>query len=150
MSLNPIILEDTFIVTEINSGGVVYLKVARMKCANEDGSLVLTCDVNTEQFPVALNERLTITLATSLELTGGQPGSRYYDHSIYHRPTRLHECDYAMHGVVYGHEVVAGSLDVGVYISCGGLLCSIVGKPQSLRDILYDSELYILFKRAGR
>lgn len=150
MSLNPIILEDTFTVTEINSDGAVYLKVARMKCASEDGDLILTCDVNIEQFPVALNERLTITLSTSLELTGGQPGSKHYNHSIYHRHTRLDECDYAMHGVVYGHEVEEDSLNVGVHISFGGLLCRIVGKPQSLRDILYDSELYILFKRAGR
>lgn len=149
MSLNPVILEDTFTVTEINGDGAVYLRVSRIKCTNEDGDLLITADLNTEQFPVSLNERLTIMLASSLELNG-QLSSPHYDHSMYHRPTRLNECDYAMHGRVYGHEVEEDSLDVAVHISCGGLLLRIVGKPQSLRDIHYNSELFILIKRAGR
>lgn len=149
MSLNPIILEDTFTVTEINKDGTVYARVSRIKCASEDGDLVVTSDINTEQFPVSINERLTIMLASSLE-PGGEVGATTYDHSVYHRPTRLNECDYAMHGRVYGHEVKEDSLNVVVHISCGGLLTCIDGKPQSLRNIHYNSELYILIKRAGR
>lgn len=149
MSLNPVILEDTFVVTGLNPDGAVYLRVSRIQCATDGGDLNITMDVNTEQFPVSINERLTIILSTSLEL-GGQPGGKNYDHSIYHRPTRLNECDYAMHGRVYGHEVDEDSLNVAVHISCGGLLTRIIGKPQSLRDIHYNSELYILIKRSGQ
>lgn len=150
MSLNPVLLEDTFTVTEINKEGVMYFKVSRVKCASEDGDMELICDIKTDDFPVALNERLIFTLATTLELNDTQSASTHYDHTIYHRPTRLHLCDYAAHGIVYGYEVKEDSLNVSVHISCGGLLCCFVGKPQSLRDIRYDSEIYILIKRAGR
>lgn len=149
MSVNPIILEDTFVVKEINEEGAIYHRVSRVKCASEEADLVMIADFNTEQFPVKVEDRLRIMLASSIEL-GGQTESNMYDHSIYHRHTRLDECEYAMHGRVYGHEVEEDSLNVSVHISCGGLLTRISGKPQSLRDIHYNSELYILVKRVGR
>lgn len=147
--MNAVILEDTFTVTEVNLEKTVYARVTRITCVSDDGDLVVHSDFNTEQFPVSMNERLTIMLTSSLE-PGGEVGSTTYDHSVYLRPTRLNECDYAMHGRVYGHEVKEDSLDVEVHISCGGLLTRIRGKPQSLRNIHYNSELYILVKRAGR
>lgn len=146
MSVNPVILEDTFTVNGVNTEGTVYLRVSRIRCVNQDGSLTITADINSEEFPVATNDRLTIVLANSLEL-GGKTGSKYYDHSVYHRETRLNDCDYAMHGRVYGHEVVENGLEVNVHISCGGLLTNIVGKPQGLRDVHYNSDIYILIKR---
>jgi DNA-directed RNA polymerases I, II, and III subunit RPABC3 len=146
MSVNPVILEDTFTVNGVNTEGTVYLRVSRIRCVNQDGSLTITADINSEEFPVATNDRLTIVLANSLEL-GGKTGSKHYDHSVYHRETRLNDCDYAMHGRVYGHEVVENGLEVNVHISCGGLLTNIVGKPQGLRDVHYNSDVYILIKR---
>eukprot|EP00796_Vickermania_ingenoplastis_P008335 gene8335-5842_t len=146
MSSNPILLEDTFVVTKINSEGAVYLRVSRIECVSEDGELTVISDINTEQFPVKLDERLTIMLASSIELGGQSEGSKSYDHSIYHRPTRLNECDYAMHGLVYGHEVEEHSLKVAVHISCGGLLTRVEGKPNSLRDIHYNDELFLLME----
>jgi len=135
MSANPVILEDTFTVIGLNTDGAVYLRVSRIQCTSEDGSLSVTADINSEEFPVAINDRLTIMLANSLELSG-KTGSKQYDHSIYHRESRLNDCDYAMHGRVYGHEVDERSLEVKVHISCGGLLTRIIGKPpmRSLRQ----------------
>lgn len=149
MALNPVILEDTFTVTGLNTEGTVYLRVSRIQCTSEDGSMSITSDINSEEFPVAISERLTIILTNSLELSG-KTGSKHYDHSIYHRETRLNDCDYAMHGRVYGQEIDENTLDVIVHISCGGLLTRIIGKPQSLRDIHYNSDVYILMKRAGK
>ncbi|CCW62388.1 unnamed protein product [Phytomonas sp. EM1] len=149
MSTNPIILEETFTVTGFNTEGSVYLRVSRIQCTNETGTLTITSDVNTEEFPISLNERLSIVLANSLELSG-VTAKKHYDHSIYHRETRLNDCDYAMHGRVYALEVDESTLDVKVHISCGGLLTRIVGKLQSLRDIHYNSDIYILVKRVGR
>lgn len=149
MSQNPVILEDTFTVTGLNAEGTVYLRVSRIQCTNDDGSLTITSDINSEEFPVTLNERLTIMLANSLELSG-MTGTKHYDHSIYHRETRLNDCDYAMHGRVYSHEVDESSLEVKVHISCGGLLTCLIGRPQSLRDIHYNSDVYVLVKRVGK
>lgn len=53
-----------------------------------------------------------------------------------------------MHGRVYGHEIDENTLDIIVHISCGGLLMRITGKPQSLRDVHYNSDVYVLIKRA--
>ncbi|EPY35676.1 hypothetical protein STCU_00998 [Strigomonas culicis] len=58
-----------------------------------------------------------------------------------------------MHGRVYGHEIVhqnSAEMRVQVHVSCGGLLTQIIGKPHSLRDIHYNSDIYILMKRAGK
>ncbi|EAN90163.1 putative RNA polymerase B subunit RPB8 [Trypanosoma cruzi] len=145
----PVILEDTFTVTALNPDGVVYIKVSRIQCKNERGNITITSDINTEEFPVSLDDRLTIMLANSIELSG-QSGAKHYDQSVYHRETRLQDCDYAMHGRVYGHEVDESSLDVKVHISCGGLLTQVIGTPQSLRDIHYNSDVYILIKRVGK
>lgn len=149
MSLNPVILEDTFSVHALNKNGTVYLRVSQIECANEDRSLTAVVDINAEEFPVSLNERLSITLANSLEMSGAT-GSKHYDHSVYHRETRLNDCDYAMHGHVYAQEVDESSLEVTVFISSGGLLTKISGKPQSLRDVRYNSDVYILIKRVGK
>ncbi|KAH8616149.1 putative RNA polymerase Rpb8 [Trypanosoma vivax] len=118
MATVPVILEDAFTITALNPDGVVYKRVSRVQCKNEHGDLTVTSDVNTEEFPLFLGDRLTIMLANSIELSG-QPGTKYYDQSVYHRDTRLQDCDYAMHGRVYGHEVDESSLEVKVHISCG-------------------------------
>ncbi|CCW68725.1 unnamed protein product [Phytomonas sp. Hart1] len=149
MSTNPIILEETFAVTGLNTEGTVYLRVSRIQCSNESGTLNIVSDINTEEFPISLNERLSIVLANSLELSG-VTAKKNYDHSIYHRETRLNDCDYAMHGRVYSLDIDKDTLDVKVHISCGGLLTRIIGKLQSLRDIHYNSDIYILVKRVGR
>lgn len=149
MSRNPVILEDTFTVNALNKEGTVYLRVSQIECANEDRTVTAIIDINSEEFPVSLNERLSITIANSLEMSDSV-GNAHYDHSVYHRETRLNDCDYAMHGHVYAQEVDESSLDVVVFISCGGLLTKISGKPGSLRDIQYNSDVYILVKRVGK
>nr|CCC95393.1 hypothetical protein, unlikely [Trypanosoma congolense IL3000] len=148
MASLPVILEDTFTVTARNPDGVVYSRVSRIHCKSQGRNLTITSDVNTEEFPLVVGDRLTITLANSIELQD-QAGSKHYDQSVYHRNTRLQDCDYAMHGRVYSHEVDESSLEVRVHISCGGLLTQVIGSPQSLRDIHYNSNIYILMKLVG-
>ncbi|EPY24736.1 DNA-directed RNA polymerases I, II, and III subunit RPABC3 [Angomonas deanei] len=155
MSKNPIIFEDTFTVTANNRVDAVYQRVSRIQCTNETGDMTIESDINTEVFPIPLNQRLTITLANSLELSANEAGKesgKHYDHSIYHRETLLNDCDYAMHGRVYSHEVKkdesSETMRVKVHVSCGGLLTQISGKPNSLRDIHYNNDVYILIKKS--
>nr|CAJ43895.1 RNA polymerase I subunit RPB8 [Trypanosoma brucei brucei] len=148
MASSKVILEDTFTVAAVNEEGTVYSRVSRVRCTGEGGGLIITSDVNTGEFPLHSGDRLTIILTDSIELSE-QAGSKHYDQSVYHRSTRLDDCDYAMHGRVYSMEVNGSSLDVTVHISCGGLLTQIVGKPQSLKDVHYNSDVYILMKRPG-
>lgn len=149
MTSNGILLEDTFEVLSINEEGKVYQRVSRIVCSNPSRTITIRADINTEEFPLSPGERLTIALANSLERSD-QARQSTYDHSVYHRDTRLNDCDCAMHGRVYGFEKKESGGDVDVFISCGGLLTNINGPLESLQSIHYNSDVYILIKRVGK
>lgn len=147
---NPIILEDAFTVDTVNAEGTVYLRVSRIACSNKKGDLTVTTDINSEEFPVTRGERLAIALATTLERSG-EPMQESYDHSVYHRETLLQEYDYVMYGKVYEcntDDKTAAKLTV--YISFGGLLGKVEGTPETLREVHFNADLFLLVKRVGK
>lgn len=147
---NPIILEDAFTVDTVNAEGTVYLRVSRIACSNKKGDLTVTTDINSEEFPVIRGERLAIALATTLERSG-EPMQESYDHSVYHRETLLQEYDYVMYGKVYEcntDDKTAAKLTV--YISFGGLLGKVEGTPETLREVHFNADLFLLVKRVGK
>lgn len=152
---NPILFEDTFTVHNINPDGAVYLRVSRAVCRNFTNDLTVTTDYNLEEFPLVKEERLSIAIASSLELSG-EASRNVYDHSIYHRETLLNAYDYAMHGRIYECKVDTNSVAnhggpaALVYISFGGLLCKVEGRPELLKDLHYNEDVFLLMKRVGK
>ncbi len=144
----PIILEDTFRIERLDPDGRVYQRVSRMECATATGSLKITSDINVEEFPLMENTCLVIALATTLNEDGTME-KKVYDHSVYHRATLLNRYDYAMHGRVYEINMNADTGEVVAFISCGGLLTKIEGLHSSLKDIQYNTDLFILVKKAS-
>ena len=148
---NPILLEDTFSVKAINPDGAVYLRVSRAVCSNTAGDLVVTTDYNLEEFPLVKGETLAIAIACSLELSG-EPSKNIYDHAVYHRETLLNQYDYVMHGRIYecSAEEREGKPKVTVLISFGGLLCKVEGRPEVLKELHFNSDVFLLMKRVGK
>lgn len=152
---SSIILEDTFVVQAVNPDGAVYQRVSRLVCNTADtgsgvhSGLVITTDINCEEFPVLPGERLTITLARSLELSSDAKPPTVYDHSVYHRETLLDRCDYAMNGLVYKYNA-SPSGNTEVFVSFGGLLAKIVGTPAALQEIRYNESIFLLIKKVGK
>lgn len=147
MSSNPILVEGTFNVTEVDKGGKKYHRVSRLQCDSPTTNMALTIDINSDIFPVVKGEKLTIALAHTLS-TDGQYEGESYDHTVFDRVTVMTSYDYAMHGRVYECNTDAKS-EQKVYacISFGGLLMRLDGKPDLLKDIGFNKQVYLLIKR---
>jgi DNA-directed RNA polymerases I, II, and III subunit RPABC3 len=102
---DPQLFEDTFTITSINSQK--YDRVSRLSCTSNDSATTLTLDVNTEMYPCAVGESLSLTLASTLSLdgkdesTGGKGGWRDVGMG---EQTLANDYDYVCHGKVYRFE----------------------------------------------
>ena len=65
---DPILFEDTFSITSINAQK--YDRVSRISCTSTDHLITFTLDVNTEIYPCAPGESLSLALASTLALDG--------------------------------------------------------------------------------
>ena len=107
------LFEDTFTITAINSQK--YDRVSRLSCTSSDSLTTFTLDVNTELYPCAVGESLSLALASTLSLdgkdeaVGGKGGWR--DVGIGEQ-TLANEFDYVCHGKIYRFEegTTAGNL----------------------------------------
>jgi DNA-directed RNA polymerase I, II, and III subunit RPABC3 len=100
------LFEDTFTITSINSQK--YDRVSRISCTSTDNLTTFTLDVNTELYPCAVGESLSLALASTLSLDGkdedaaaGRGGWRDVGMGEH---TLANEYDYVCHGKVYRFE----------------------------------------------
>jgi DNA-directed RNA polymerase I, II, and III subunit RPABC3 len=142
-----IALEDIVTVKHIDREGKKFDKVSRLDCRSENYDMELVIDVNTDLYPVKLNEKLTIALATSLEQGKTETGT-FEPHP---GPSLLDQYQYAMYGKVYKwvEEKDKGPTpSVAVYVSFGGLLMMVKGDPRQLKDLQPEGRLYLLMRKA--
>ncbi|KAF0974469.1 hypothetical protein FDP41_006501 [Naegleria fowleri] len=124
MSSGQIALEDKFFeVKRIDPEGKKFDKVSRLYCESED-EMELVIDINTDIFPVDFGDKLTLSLATSLEVSGGAASAAtkkssehgassaakktkdYFDPSLgtEDKPSLMDQYDYVMYGRVYKYQ----------------------------------------------
>lgn len=66
-----ILFESSFKISDVNSSK--YDRVSRIKAFSEgDSEVLLTLDVNTELYPLNVDDRMTVALALSLNLDGSK------------------------------------------------------------------------------
>jgi len=110
-----IILEDIFEVKNMNPDGKKFDKVSRLICESENYEMDLVLDVNTDIYPIEPGERLTLALATSLDLKGrGDQG--YWDYGESERATLADRYEYVMYGRVFKYSPDSRQEKVYVYI----------------------------------
>lgn len=140
-----IILEDRVQVKHIDREGKKFDKVSRLECYSDQYDLELVVDINTDVYPVKLNEKLSVAIATSLVEGVPDPGT------FNPQPSPLLDSyDYAMYGKVYkwaDEKEKATMPKVSVYVSFGGLLMMLKGDPRHLKDIKPDGNLYLLVRK---
>ncbi|KAG8459625.1 hypothetical protein KFE25_000981 [Diacronema lutheri] len=140
-----IALEDIVTVKHIDREGKKFDKVSRLDCRSENYDMELVIDVNTDLYPVKLNQKLSIALATSLQQ--GVPETGTYNAHL--GPSLLDAYEYAMYGKVYKwvEEKEKGPTPVvSVYVSFGGLLMMVKGDPRQLKDLTPDGRMYLLMR----
>ncbi|GBG27476.1 DNA-directed RNA polymerases I, II, and III subunit rpabc3 [Hondaea fermentalgiana] len=145
-----ILFEDTFEVKDVNPKGkssTQFKNVSRIVARGATFEMDLVVDIQSELFPMAMNERFTLALASTLDMDG-KPDDGTYNQSG--APTLLDKFDYGMHGRVFSYEYVGeGEHRVAIYASYGGLLMKLVGDQRKLNTIDLDTRIYCLLKRSS-
>ena len=101
---DPLLFEDTFTITGINSQK--YDRVSRLICTSSDSLTTFTLDVNTELYPCAVGESVSMALASTLSLDGKEDAevkSSWRDVGMGEQ-TLANDFDYVCHGKIYRFE----------------------------------------------
>jgi len=107
----------------------------------------LILDVNVDIFPIEINNKLSLALASTLNKEGN-PELPHYDASVFAKSSLMDNYEYVMYGKVFKYSEEKGpSLKVAVYVSFGGLLMMLKGDPRNLQGIDLDSRLYLLIRK---
>ncbi|RDH32994.1 hypothetical protein BDQ94DRAFT_144249 [Aspergillus welwitschiae] len=100
---DPVLFEDTFTITTINSQK--YDRVSRLSCNSTDTLSHFTLDVNSELYPCVVGESVNMALASTLSLDGkDDSGSKGWREVGMGEQTLANDYDYVCHGKVYRFE----------------------------------------------
>ncbi|KAH6663113.1 UDP-glucose 4-epimerase Gal10 [Halenospora varia] len=141
------LFEDTFHIENIDSSK--YDRVSRLAGRSTTGSEVsMTLDINSQIYPVAVNDTLRVVLASTLSLDGTKDDSKgWRDVGAGEGETTLADLfDYVCHGKIYKFEEGNDGMNIKVYISFGGLLMAIDGPYKKLTPLRVDYT-YLLIKK---
>lgn len=141
------LFDDIFAVTDVDPGR--YNKVSRIEGASTtQDQCKLSLDVNTDLFPVQLQEQLTVTIASSLNvektITDTSATKSWRPLQAGER-SLADDYDYVMYGTAYKFEEVSKDL-IAVYYSFGGLLMRLEGNYRNLNNLKQENA-YLLIRR---
>ncbi|KAL3770405.1 hypothetical protein ACHAW5_002322 [Stephanodiscus triporus] len=142
------LFEDIFSITSLNPEGKKFERVNRLAATGTTFECDLLLDYNCQIYTLLEGEKMTLVLASTLNLDGSPDDHTSYNPATSHRADRTlaDNYEYVMHGrvfdVSYGKDGV-----VEIAISFGGLLCRLSGDQRHLSSILPDMRLYLLVKK---
>ncbi|KAJ5980586.1 RNA polymerase Rpb8 [Penicillium waksmanii] len=141
---DPLLFEDTFTITSVNAQK--YDRVSRLTCTSTDASLTFTLDVNSELYPCAVGETLSLALASTLSLDGKEDTRNSWRDVSNGEQTLANDYDYVCHGKVYRFEEGATKDTMAVFVSFGGLLLYLEGPYKKVAPLRIDY-VYLLLKK---
>ncbi|XP_011006018.1 PREDICTED: DNA-directed RNA polymerases II, IV and V subunit 8B-like isoform X1 [Populus euphratica] len=97
-SSNIIMFEDIFVVDKLDPDGKKFDKVTRIEAHSQNCDMFMHLDVNTDVYPMFVNDKFTMALAHTLNLDG-TPDTGYYTQGG--RKTLADKYEYVMHGKLY-------------------------------------------------
>lgn len=98
----PVLFEELFTVSSVNSAK--YDRVSRIEAQSIDEACDVVLDVNTELYPIAVGDKLTFDLASTLNLDGSKDDSKGWRDVGMGELTLANEFDYVCHGKIYRFE----------------------------------------------
>ncbi|GLI72720.1 DNA-directed RNA polymerases I, II, and III subunit RPABC3 [Penicillium ochrochloron] len=141
---DPVLFEDTFTINSINAQK--YDRVSRLECENRDKSITFTLDVNTELYPCAVGESVSMAIASTLSLDGKEDSRTSWREVSNGEPSLADDYDYVCHGKVYRFAEGQEKDTMAVFASFGGLLLYLVG-PYNKTNPLRIDHVYLLLKK---
>ncbi|CAI4230436.1 unnamed protein product [Auanema sp. JU1783] len=143
-----VIFDDMFLVKTVDPDGKKFDRVSRLICDSESFSMELILDVNTQLYPMQLNDKFRLMIATSLR-DDGLPDEGEYDAQAQY--PRMNQFEYVMYGKVYRIEGEQNENEprLAAYASFGGLLMRLKGEAFNLHGFELDSNIYLLVKKVA-
>jgi DNA-directed RNA polymerase I, II, and III subunit RPABC3 len=134
-----------FTIDTINKDGRQFDDVSRIVCHSENRDAELTLDIATHVYQVAPGEVLGFVLTRQISqdpLNESQPW----------RPSYLTGSDamkyeYVMYGKVYRYEEDSPHHKATVYVSFGGLLMSLTGEQNALREVSGARAVFLMIRK---
>ncbi|CAM6100659.1 unnamed protein product [Calypogeia fissa] len=141
-----VLFDDLFSVIGLDPDGKKWDRVKRIVARSEQFDMELMLDVNTDIYPMHIDEKFTLAMATTLSLDG-TPDDGFFDQSG--RKSLADKYEYVMYGKLYKYSEVeqGGASKVEIYISYGGLLMMLKGDPNNLNAFKVDQRLYLLMRK---
>eukprot|EP00658_Telonema_sp_P-2_P021860 TRINITY_DN18717_c0_g1_i4.p1 TRINITY_DN18717_c0_g1~~TRINITY_DN18717_c0_g1_i4.p1 ORF type:complete len:179 (+),score=56.29 TRINITY_DN18717_c0_g1_i4:154-690(+) len=142
-AMPPVLFEDIFEITEDPTKDKKFDRVSRLVCRSENYEMEMTLDMNTDIYPLHLQDRFTMVLVSSVSLDEVLEDDGY-DQSG--RPTLLDKYEYAMYGKLF-NNAQDDSGNLALFASFGGLLMKLKGDPSSLDKLKLDTRIYLLMRK---
>lgn len=139
------LFEDIFEVTALNPEGKKFERVNRIAATGTTYECDLLLDMNSQIYSVKDGEKITLVLASTLNLDG-TPDDHFSYNSRSGEPSLADTYEYVMHGRVFQIDYKKDGIIV-IAISFGGLLMRLTGDQRHLSSILPDMRLYVLIKK---
>eukprot|EP00794_Sanderia_malayensis_P010983 gene10983-12146_t len=143
------ILEDIFFVKDIDPGGKKFDRVSRLHCESESYKMDMILDVNTQVYPVDLNDKFSVVITTTLKADETPDDGDY--NPIDTGPSKADQFEYVMYGKTYRIDAEDPNTDysnrLSAYVSFGGLLMRLQGDANNLHGMEIDQNVYLLMKR---
>ncbi|KAL3574316.1 hypothetical protein D5086_024929 [Populus alba] len=145
-SSNIIMFEDIFVVDKLDPDGKKFDKVTRIEAHSQNCDMFMHLDVNTDVYPMFVNDKFTMALAHTLNLDG-TPDTGYYTQGG--RKTLADKYEYVMHGKLYQiqEEGSRRATRTEMVITFGGLLMLLKGDPSYVSQFELDQRLFCLIRK---
>jgi len=139
------LFEDIFEVTTLNPDRKTFERVNRIAATGTTFECDLLLDVNCEIYSLKEGEKVTLVLASTLNLDG-TPDDHFSYAPNAGEPTLADNYEYVMHGRVFDITYKGDGMVV-IAASFGGLLMRLTGDQRHLSSVQPDMRLYILIKK---
>ncbi|ODV61983.1 DNA-directed RNA polymerase core subunit RPB8 [Ascoidea rubescens DSM 1968] len=146
------LFDDRFVVESTDSAR--YDRITRIVASSTSSKdIKITLDINSEIYPVADHDTLTITLASSLTEDPADDFANvgWRPHAAESARSLADDYEYVMYGTIYKFDESVSTNEsiensIKVYASFGGLLMCLEGTYRNLSS-LKQSHVYILIRK---
>lgn len=126
------------------------IPVSRIRAKSDLFEMDMLLDVNTDIYPLAVGDKLSFLLASTLSLDGTPHPPTYDAVRAGSRRTLADDYDYVCHGRVFKVKDAAGGgagVRAQVYASFGGLLMQLTAEPERVTDLDVDEDIFLLMNK---
>ncbi|TVU44135.1 hypothetical protein EJB05_03568, partial [Eragrostis curvula] len=143
--MSEYLVNNIFVVKNINPDGKKFDKVSRIVA--EGSGMYMQLDVATDIYPMKVDQKFTMALASTLNLDGSTDTGYYTQ--VAGRETLADKFEYVMQGKLYriSEDTSSENVKIEIYASFGGLLMVLKGDPAIASKFSLDQRIFLLIRK---